>query len=155
MHQKPIPAPRWPESTNHAGAYPAKKSFAHRSPGQRRKEQAAACLCRECGKRGQESDAAFWAKLLHSSFPQCSPRSCQTPLSPGSFQPLYALLLPDSCQLPGTYFFQPPSPWACQHFTLDGGSRNRQRSDILSDIYHLPPLQHGYFCWTWTLSTKW
>jgi len=66
-------------------------------------------------------------KFPHSSFPQRSPRSCQTPLPPGSLQPLYTLLLPDSLQLPGTYFFKSPPPWACQHFTLDGGGGNKQR----------------------------
>lgn len=84
-------------------------------------------------------------QLPLSSFPRCSPLSCQAPLTPGSFQPLYTVPLPDSCQLPETYFFQPAPPWACQLFTLDGGSRNRQKSDIFSDIHHLIPLHHGYF----------
>lgn len=94
-------------------------------------------------------------KLPHSSIPQCIPRSCQTPLPPGSFQPLYPLSLPDPCQLPGTFFFQPPQPRGCQSFTLDSGSRNRQRSDIFSDIRHLLLLQNGCFCCTRTLSTAW
>lgn len=49
-------------------------------------------------------------KLPRSFFPQCSPQSYQASLSPGSFQAPYILPLPDSCQLPGTSFFQPPPP---------------------------------------------
>lgn len=57
--RNPFPGPRWPESTKHAGAHPAKKSFAHMRLGQRRKEQADTHLCMVYGERRQDCDVAF------------------------------------------------------------------------------------------------
>lgn len=55
--------------------------------------------------------------------------------------------------LPVTWHLILPATTTCQPFTFDGGSRNMQRSDIFSDTYNLPLLQHVYFWWTWTFST--
>lgn len=94
--RNPPPEPRWPDSTNHTGAYPAKESFAHRGPGQRRKEQAAACLCRKCGEREWDCDAAFRTQAPFFSAVH-GPARAICPLAPSSPCTLSLWQIPDSC----------------------------------------------------------
>lgn len=113
--RNPPPEPRWPESTNHRGAYPAKKSFAHRRPGRRRKAQAAACLCRECRDRGWDCDAAFRTQA-HFFSAVHGPARPISPLAPFSPCTLSLWQIPARCLAitsSSLHHYGPanPSPW--------------------------------------------